>query len=45
MFQKQTKIFDFSDVIYITSINKLKTMWLNRNTKVLDSSSPSKMES
>ena len=38
MFQKQTKIPDFSDAIYITS----KMMWLSRNTKVFDSFPPQK---
>ena len=36
----QTKISDFSDIIYSTSKNVLKMMWLSRNTKVLDSFSP-----
>ena len=38
MFQKQTQISNFSDVIYTASENELKMMWLSRNTKVLDSS-------
>ena len=37
------KISDFSDVIYTTRKNEL-IMWLNRNTKVLDSFSPQKCE-
>ena len=37
MFQKQTNISDFSNVIYTTSKNELKMMWLSRNTKLLDS--------
>ena len=42
---KQTKSFNFSDVIYTTSKSELKIMiWLNRNTKVLHSISPQKWE-
>ena len=33
----KTKISNFSNVIYTTSKNELKMMWLTRNTKVLDS--------
>ena len=35
---------DSSDVIYITSKNELKMMWLSRNTKLLDSFPPKKWE-
>ena len=44
MFYKQTKISDSSEVIYTTSKNDLKMMWLSRNTKVMDSFSPQKQE-
>ena len=44
MFYKQTKISDFSDVIYTTSKNELKMMWLSRNTEVLDCFLPQKWE-
>ena len=30
-------MFDFSDVIYKTSKNELKMMWLSKNIKLLDS--------
>ena len=33
----KTKISNFSNVIYTTSKNELKMMWLTRNTKVLHS--------
>ena len=33
----QTKISNFSDVIYITSKNELKLMWFSINTKILNS--------
>ena len=36
MLEKQTKISDFSGVIYTTSKNELKMMWLSRITEVLD---------
>ena len=44
MFQRRTKISDFSGVIYTTSKNELKMIWLSRNTKILDSFLPQKME-
>ena len=44
MLEKQTKISDFSGVIYTTSKNELKMVWLSRNTKILDSFLPQKME-
>ena len=37
IFSEQIKISDFLDVIYTTSKNELKMMWLSRNTKLLDS--------
>ena len=43
MFQKQTKISNFSNVIYTTSKNELKMMWLSRNAEVWIFS-PSKIE-
>ena len=41
---KQTKNSDFSDVIYITSKNEFKIMWLSQNTKAMDSFLPQKWE-
>ena len=42
--KKQTKIPDFSDVIYTTSKNELKMMWLTKNMKVWDLFPPQKWE-
>ena len=39
---KQTKIPDFSDVIYARSKKLLKMMWLSRSPKALDYFSPQK---
>ena len=38
----QTKISDFSDVIYTANKNEIKIMWFGRNTKELDSFPPEK---
>ena len=40
MFLKQAKITYFSNVIYMTSKNELKLMWLSRSTNLLDSFPP-----
>ena len=44
MFKKQTKVSDFLDAIYTTNKNELKMISLSKNTIILDSFCPQKLE-